>query len=39
MQTIARTLAGGGGEEPPLDPGSRSQDPQQIRDTFNIALG
>jgi len=27
-QTIAQTLAGGGGEDPPPDPGSQSQDPQ-----------
>jgi len=39
MQTIAQTLAGGGGEDPPPNPGSQSQDPQRIRDTFNIALG
>jgi hypothetical protein len=39
-QTIARTLAGGGGgEEPPPDSRNQSQDPQRIRDTFDIALG
>jgi hypothetical protein len=39
MQTIVRTLTGGGGGgEPPLDPGSQSQNPQWIRDTFDIAL-
>jgi hypothetical protein len=37
-QTIARTLAGGGGDgEPPLGPSH--QDPQRIRDVFDIALG
>jgi hypothetical protein len=37
-QTIARTLAGGGGgKEPP--PGTSHQDPQRIRDVFDIALG
>jgi hypothetical protein len=38
-QTIAQTLAGGGGEDPPPNPRSQSQDPQRIRDTFDIALG
>jgi hypothetical protein len=30
---------GGGDDEPPLNPRSQTQDPQQIRDTFDIALG
>jgi hypothetical protein len=34
MQTIARTLAGGGGEDPPPNPRSQSQNPQRIRDTL-----
>jgi len=40
MQTIARTLAGGGGggEEPPPGLSQQSQDPQHIRDIFNITL-
>jgi hypothetical protein len=39
MQMIAWTLAGGeGGKEPPPDSSSQSQDPQQIRDTFDITL-
>ena len=37
-QTIVRTLAEGG-KDPPLNSGSQSQDPQRIRDTFNITLG
>jgi hypothetical protein len=38
MQTIARTLAEGGGDgEPPLGP--NHQDPQRIRGIFNIVLG
>ena len=38
-QTIARTLAGGGGDgEPPSGPSYQSQDPQHIRDIFNITL-
>jgi hypothetical protein len=40
MQTIARTLAGGGGgKDPPSNPSSQIQNPQRIRDTFNITLG
>jgi len=39
-QTIVRTLAGGGGgKEPPPNSENQSQDPQRIRDTFDIALG
>jgi hypothetical protein len=39
-QTIARTLAGGGGDgEPPSGPSHQAQDPQRIRDVFDIALG
>ena len=38
METIARTLAGERDEDPPLDTSSNFQDPQQIRDTFDIAL-
>jgi len=39
MQTTARTLVGGGGGEDPLDPSGQIEDPQHIRDTFDIALG
>jgi hypothetical protein len=40
MQTIARTLTGGGGDgEPPLEPDCQPQDPQHIRDIFDVALG
>ncbi len=39
-ETIARTIVpGGDGSSPPPDPSNTHQNPQHIRDTFNIALG